>query len=182
MTCLLEPQIVSCGLALTCDVLALSQAKDSAGREWVLMSPCVPGGWTQTSASATAKTCTICQVLSLSECVGATYCRAAQARQIDAQRSCLLPEEDVSCQPTTSTSGASPRGSSTHRTTGSRRPTSSRPAGTTRPTASRPSATAPRPTGAERAETVGMRRVARGKAQADTCRADTATYVWTWAH
>ena len=104
MACALESQFVACGVALTCNVLAPSGAKDPAGREWVLLSPCVPEGWTQTAASAMVKACPICQSISLSACAGATYCQVAQARQIDREGTCLLPAQDVSCQPPASAS------------------------------------------------------------------------------
>jgi hypothetical protein len=89
------------GSAFGCGTVSTLRAKDAMGREWVVRSSCLPDGWTQTADRADVKTCAACQSLSLAACAATSYCQVAQARKIDGQRTCLLPEQDVSCVPTT---------------------------------------------------------------------------------
>jgi hypothetical protein len=96
--CVLPPEFVGCGATVTCDKLAPSRAKDPMGREWVVLSPCLPEGWTQTSASEAVALCPVCETLSLAECTTTTYSVTAKAQQIDAKRTCLLPAQDIGCE------------------------------------------------------------------------------------
>ncbi len=97
MTCLMPLQFVSCGGQRTCDKVLPSRTKDPAGKEWVLQSPCVPAGWTQTHTNATINDCATCQSLSVPVCTTTDYCRTFSGRRIYAPQSCLLGEHTVGC-------------------------------------------------------------------------------------
>jgi hypothetical protein len=95
--CTHEQAPIGCGDAIRCDALQPSRRFDLTGKEWIVLSPCVPAGWTAAPGRADLAECVGCRTLSVAECASAPYCATYGAQPIDQRRQCLLASADVAC-------------------------------------------------------------------------------------